>query len=107
MCAWQAAQDIPHPRANLLKKGVAVDNVCLFCSSSPDSVLHVFNGCPFAKATLFASNIEHGRSNAACSSVFEWLCHQANVLPPGKFDLMLCVIALHLVSPKCIVMGEH
>lgn len=92
LCAWRAAWDVLPTRANLLKKGVVVDNICLFSSSSPESALHVFNGCPFAKATLFASNIEPGLSSVACSTVLEWLCNQAVVSLSGKFDLLLVLL---------------
>lgn len=54
--------------------------------------LLLISGCRFAKAILFASNIGPGFSSAASSSVLKWLCHQADVLPPGEFDLLLVLL---------------
>lgn len=50
MCAWKACCDIMPTHASLELQGVAVDNICLFCSSSSKSTLHVFSDYPFARS---------------------------------------------------------
>lgn len=42
ICAWKACLNILPTRSNLEKKGVAMDNICVLCSSSSESMLHAF-----------------------------------------------------------------
>ncbi|KAI5351664.1 hypothetical protein L3X38_004555 [Prunus dulcis] len=49
--AWRVAHDILPTKANLIKKGVDMQDMCMFCGDITESALHVLAMCPFAVAT--------------------------------------------------------
>lgn len=51
--AWKACRNILPTRLNLENKGVAVNNICIFCRFSSKSVLHVFYDYPFCSSSVF------------------------------------------------------
>lgn len=86
---WNACCNILPTRSNLEKKGVVVDNICVFCSSSSESSLHVFSACPFARTVFSSSKLNLGQQNSTVSSFWDWFMVIVESLPPTCYDLFL------------------
>ena len=69
-----------------------MDNLCLFCSSSSESVLHVFTICPFARAVFDASQLNLGLSLSANASLCDWLSLCVDRVSSNQFALLLMII---------------
>lgn len=83
---------IPPTHSNQEIKGITMDNVCVWCSSSSELALHVLKECSFARAVLFSSNIRIGPATATCFSVCNWISHQATNLTSSQFSLFLMLV---------------
>ena len=92
MCVWRACRNILPTHSMLLTKGVAVDNTCLFCSSSPESVLHVFNSCPFAHSIYLAANLNLDVPPSVSTQFCEWFYHCLTSLSADQRNLFLLLI---------------
>lgn len=86
---WKVCSNILPTYVNLLKKGLALDTSCLFCSSSTKSVPHVLIDCSFARAMLFSSTLKLRLSTSSSTSLREWLGHMVADWSQAKFDLLM------------------
>lgn len=79
------------------KKRVALDNICVLCSSSRELALHLFSACPFARAVFFSSNVETGTRGVVPSSFCNWLNQCPAALSSSQFGLLLlrCLFTLY------------
>ncbi|CAI8597318.1 unnamed protein product [Vicia faba] len=52
---WRMGRDILPTRCNLQNKGIDLDPSCPFCYSAPETPLHLFMACDYAKQVCFSS----------------------------------------------------
>lgn len=69
--AWKVCRNILPIRSSLEKKGLAVDNICVFFSFSLELALHVFNVCPFTQAVFSSSHLDLGQRPLADASFWD------------------------------------
>lgn len=92
ICAWKVCFNIPPTHSNLEKKRVAVDNICVLCSSSLELALHVFSAFPFAQAMFLFSNMNSDQRPLTYSSIWDWFSAAIGSLSPTFCNLFLMLI---------------
>ena len=92
MCTWKACQDILPTRSNLITKGVGVDNICLFCSSSLELALHVFRDCSFASEVYVYSQLCMDSRLLGQGSMCDWLALCVEFLPKTRIELLFMIL---------------
>lgn len=83
LCVWKACRNILPTHSNLEKKGVALNNTCVFCSSSLELALHVSIACSFAQTVFLSSKLPLGPRMAGSHLFSDWFSHCAESLPLG------------------------
>ncbi|CAI8611566.1 unnamed protein product [Vicia faba] len=53
---WRLAKNILPTKDNLRKKGILLDETCSLCNSAPETALHLFMDCAFARQ-VFSSSV--------------------------------------------------
>ncbi|CAJ2638124.1 unnamed protein product [Trifolium pratense] len=54
---WRLGKNILPTRANLVRKGVQIENLCPQCHSAPETIDHLFLHCHLTQLTWFASQL--------------------------------------------------
>lgn len=65
-----------------------MDNLCLFCSSSLESALHIFIVCPFARVVYDASHMQLGLRLPANASFYDWLSLCVDEVSSRQFAIL-------------------
>lgn len=94
LCVWWISRAVLPTCSCLDKKGIAVYDICVLCSSSPELALHVFTECHFARAVCSSTNIGLGPRSANFSSFLEWVGIVLLLFLKGNLIFLLLLFTL-------------
>lgn len=74
----------------LRKKCVDVLNVCTTCKYSPETLLHVFRDCAYARLFWAMSNLPHHILSTTSSTMCDWIESVRHLDLENEFEIFAC-----------------